>query len=139
MHCLKRGRRTAHDDNCFFHIYDSHEPPLLNSVFQSVLILLAGLALVGTTAPATDRIDRARANYEALLHGRIQLGQLTQQELRDIVDLDATLRARDDRTRSQRCVDEEVERLGGSPSRLAWRVLDLKCRAVGGSSVVPNE
>ncbi|QPC86430.1 hypothetical protein GA830_06520 [Mesorhizobium sp. NBSH29] len=122
-----------------FSILNFHETQWMRAFIRPALVLLAGLSLVANTASATDRIDRARANYEALLHGRIQLGQLTQQELRDIVDLDAALRARDDRTRSQRCVDEEVERLGGSPSRLAWRVIDLKCRAVGGSSVVPDD
>jgi hypothetical protein len=44
---------------------------------------------------------------------------------------------RDMRTRVQRCVDEEVDRLGGSPSRLAWRTIDLKCREIGGPSVIP--
>ncbi|TYB86070.1 hypothetical protein [Oceaniovalibus sp. ACAM 378] len=111
----------------------------MKSAFTTVLMLLAGLALVGATAPDSTRIDRARANYEALLQGRIQLGQLTPQDLRDILVLDRALRARDDGSRSQRCVDEEVERFGGSPSRLAWRVIDLKCREIGGSSVMPDD
>lgn len=34
---------------------------------------------------------------------------------------------KDTRTSRQRCVDEEVAREGGAPSRLAMRVIDLKC------------
>jgi len=34
---------------------------------------------------------------------------------------------KDTRTPRQRCIDEEVEREGGSPSELAMGVIDLKC------------
>lgn len=34
---------------------------------------------------------------------------------------------KDTRTPRQRCVDEEIEREGGSPSRLAMGAIDLKC------------
>ena len=34
---------------------------------------------------------------------------------------------RDTRSLKKRCLDEETERAGGSPSHLAQRVIDLKC------------
>lgn len=34
---------------------------------------------------------------------------------------------KDTRTPRQRCVDEEVAALGGSPSQLAMGAIDLKC------------
>lgn len=104
-----------------------------------VALLVAALGLMGNANLDSSRVDSARDNYSALLQGRIQLGQLSQQELRDILDLHRVLRERDDRSRSQRCVDEEVERLGGSPSELAWRIIDLKCREIGGDLAAPRD
>ena len=84
-------------------------------------------------APLLDRAARAHINLQAVQAGTRAIGDLTAQELQDVIDLDRLLRggALDTRNPVQRCVDREVQRLGGSPSRLAWRVIDLKCRDVG--------
>lgn len=37
------------------------------------------------------------------------------------------VRASDTRSPRQICIDEAVKKEGGRPSRLAWRVIDLKC------------
>lgn len=37
------------------------------------------------------------------------------------------VRPKDERTPRQRCIDEEIASLGGSPSRLALRSIGLKC------------
>lgn len=90
-------------------------------------------ALIGNGLPDNARWARARANYEALVQGRIVPGNLTQQERDDIVALDRALREgeRDTRTPSQRCVEEEISKAGGSPSFLERRVIDTRCREAG--------
>jgi hypothetical protein len=77
-----------------------------------------------------DRFSRARDNLVALRDGRISVADLTDLELQDVLDLDRALRDRNTDTRSpqQQCVDDEVRRAGGQPSRLEWSVIDLKCR-----------
>lgn len=83
---------------------------------------------------AIDRIARARTQYEALLRGVIGVGDLGPQDLQDVLDFDRMVRGGglDNRSFAQRCVDDEVQRLNGRPSELAWRVIELKCREVGG-------
>lgn len=85
-------------------------------------------------SPSFDRIARAQANYEALRRGDLSIRDLAPQDLQDIVDLDRALRSgqADTRAPAQVCVDDEVRRAGGRPSRLAWRVIELKCREIGG-------
>lgn len=82
--------------------------------------------------PVADRALRARAHLEALIAGRLSTSDLSPQELQDVIDFDRMVRGRaaatDTRSFSQRCVDEEVRRNGGNPSRLAWEVIRLKCR-----------
>lgn len=77
-----------------------------------------------------DRFARARDNLAALRDGRRSIGELTPQELQDVIDLDARARGSypDTRPTRQRCVDNEVRRLGGRPSQLDWQVIRLKCR-----------
>lgn len=86
-------------------------------------------------APAIveDRIARVRWNYEALLRGELAIRDLGPQDMQDIIDFDRALRGvqPDTRTPAQMCVDEEVRRAGGRPSRLAWQVIALKCREIG--------
>jgi len=36
-------------------------------------------------------------------------------------------RPKDIRTAKQACIDEQIEKIGGTPSRLERRVIDLKC------------
>lgn len=89
-------------------------------------------------APATpdqaeqsfDRFARARDNLTMLRDGRRQVSDLTPQELQDVIDFDRMLRgnAAETPTPRQQCVEDEVRRAGGNPSRLAWQVIRLKCR-----------
>jgi hypothetical protein len=82
------------------------------------------------TLPDVDRLARARDNLLALRDGRRAVGDLTAQELQDVIDLDRQVRgsATDTRSFRERCIDNEVRREGGNPSRLAWEVIKLKCR-----------
>lgn len=77
-----------------------------------------------------DRFARARDDLAALRDGRRAVGDLTRQELQDVIDLDRQVRgsAADTRSFRERCIDSEVQREGGNPSRLAWEVIRLKCR-----------
>ena len=80
-----------------------------------------------------DRFARARDNLLALVDGRISTSDLGPRELQDVLDFDRQVRGGASATRplSKRCVEEEVRRHGGRPTRLAWRVIDLKCRSMG--------
>lgn len=92
-----------------------------------------------TTAPSSldpvefERFQRARRNFDALARGFIRVADLGPQDLQDVLELDRLLRGGvlDQRSFAQRCVDDEVQRLNGRPSELAWRVIMLKCREVG--------
>lgn len=77
-----------------------------------------------------ERVLRARDNLVALRQGRITVADLTAQEQQDVLDLDRMTRGEgaDNRSFQQQCIDDEVRRAGGSPSRLAWQVIRLKCR-----------
>lgn len=77
------------------------------------------------------RAARAQANLLALRDGRLSVSQLSPQELQDVLDFDRLVRGGatfDNRTFAQQCVDEEVRRAGGQPTRLAWAVIKLKCQ-----------
>lgn len=81
--------------------------------------------------PGQERIARALANLEALRQGRRFTSDLSPQELQDVLELERIARSgalSDNRSFVQQCVDEEVRRNGGQPSRLAWEVIKLKCR-----------
>jgi len=77
-----------------------------------------------------DRLARARNNLILLRDGRLSVSALTPEELQDVLDLDRMVRstAGDPPSVRQQCVDDEVRRAGGRPSRLAWEVIRLKCR-----------
>lgn len=77
-----------------------------------------------------DRFARARDNYIALRDGRIGVNDLTPFELQDVLDLDRRTRGDypDTRSARERCVEAEVRRAGGRPSKLARQVIDMKCR-----------
>lgn len=79
---------------------------------------------------ASDRFARARDNLVAILDGRLTITALTPLELQDVIDLDRALRGNAAQQPSfrQQCIDDEVRRAGGRPSRLAWEVIRLKCR-----------
>ncbi len=84
-----------------------------------------------TRAPILpDRFTRARDNIIALRDGRLLIGDLNAEELQDVIDFDRRMRGDhlDNRSARERCIDDEVRREGGAPSRLAWEVIRLKCR-----------
>ncbi len=84
----------------------------------------------GLPGAPTERALRARANLEALLAGRIYTSDLSPQDLQDVLDFERMARGAypDNRTFQQQCIDEEVRRNGGNPTRLAWQVIRLKCQ-----------
>ena len=90
---------------------------------------ILALVMLGAATLSPVAADRARDNYEALLKGEIQLRQLTPSERAEILALLKMLR--DDRSPSERCFEEQLERAGGSPTRLDQEVIDLKCRPLG--------
>ncbi len=77
-----------------------------------------------------ERAVRARDNLVALRQGRIAVTDLTPEEQQDVIDLDRMTRGEgaDNRSVRQQCIDDEVRRAGGRPSRLAWEAIRLKCR-----------
>lgn len=77
-----------------------------------------------------DRFARARDNLTAILDGRLNISALTPQDMQDVIDLDRALRdpATPQPSFRQQCIDDEVRRAGGRPTRLAWQVIRLKCR-----------
>lgn len=79
---------------------------------------------------ALDRVARARDNLAAILDGRLNISVLSPEELQDVIDLHRSLRGNATAQPSfrQQCIDDEVRRAGGRPSRLAWEVIRLKCR-----------
>ncbi len=82
-------------------------------------------------APGQERLARAIANLEALRQGRRFTSDLSPEELQDVLELDRTARSGtlgDNRSFVQQCIDDEVRRNGGRPSRLAWGVIRLKCQ-----------
>lgn len=78
----------------------------------------------------TERAARAHANLEALLAGRIYTSDLSPQDLQDVLDFQRMARGDypDNRSFQQQCIDEEVRRNRGNPTRLAWEVIRLKCQ-----------
>lgn len=98
----------------------------------AAIVMAIGLGWQGGAA-AQDRYPQTLQNYQAVINGTKQLGELSPQELADIAELDRRIRAQkpDTRTPSQRCVDDEIKRAGGTASQLERRVIDMKCREVG--------
>jgi hypothetical protein len=84
----------------------------------------------GLPGAPTERALRARANLEALLAGRIYTNDLSPQDLQDVLDFERMARGvvPDNRSFQQQCIDEEVRRNGGNPTRLAWQAIRLKCQ-----------
>lgn len=81
-------------------------------------------------AVSNERAMQALANLEALRQGRLFVSDLSPQAMQDVLDLDRMLRGEgtDNRSYVQQCIDAEVSRAGGRPTRLAWEVIRLKCR-----------
>ncbi len=116
---------------------------ITTSVHAEQPLLRVGPAATPTPAPPpqpvptygfpgapSERALRARANLEALLQGRIYTSDLAPQDLQDVIDFDRMARGvvPDNRSFKQQCIDDEVARNGGNPTRLAWEVIRLKCQ-----------
>lgn len=93
-----------------------------------------GQAVVTNPAPAPAApapLDRARANYEAILRGETTLFALTPTEQDEVRALDRRIRAQqppDHRDPYERCLDAEQARLGHEPTALDQRVIETRCR-----------
>lgn len=100
---------------------------------MTVHLLALALALSGLGAPDPARLDRARANYEALAARRLHWNQLPAQELADLRAFAEALRrqVRDTRTPAQRCFDREFASYGRTLTDLQQRLIDLHCRPIG--------
>ncbi len=95
------------------------------------LLMAASLTMGGAPekAPEAGGRDRAIRNYEAVLSGEKRMTQLTREEVWALIQLDRRQRERylDRRSARERCIDEEIDNLGGRPTYLALRTIDLKC------------
>jgi hypothetical protein len=94
------------------------------------LIITAALALSALSASPRltgAGLDRAVHNYEAMLAGQRQLGDLTPQERLEVIELDRWLRAHDGKLPVE--TKQECEKRLGSatPTPLGDALLDLKC------------
>lgn len=113
---------------------------------KSISIVLGAALLAGPGLPAvaqssvspdppsatpTTPLDRARANYEAILRGEKTYFSLSPAEQREVAELDRQARAQpppDDRDAHERCRDAEYAKLGRAPSALDQRVIATRCR-----------
>ena len=101
------------------------------SILGAALLSALGPASVGTALATPAPIDRARANYEAILRGEKTFFNLTPTEQDEVRQLDRRVRATeppDTRDAYERCRDAEVARLGREPSDLDTRAIDTRCR-----------
>lgn len=104
----------------------------MNRTIAAFMIAAMGIASQGGVL-AQDRSAQARLNYEAVMSGARKITDLSTQELEDVNELDRRIRAQnpDTRTTSQRCVDSELKREGGSVTELQRRAIEMKCREAG--------
>ena len=121
-----------------FNDAERRQVPGTRNLRRVILAMVAGVSLMGNSAENSTQTDRAHAEHRAHASAQVQPGQISEAERRALLRLKRALREQDDRTPSERCVDEEVNRLDRQPSDLEWRTIDLKCREVGGPSVVPD-
>ena len=106
-----------------------------SKIMKPSIILSALAALMAISVPAAaqdERFDwqRADRNYQDLLRGTKQLAQLPYFERLELIEYRRWLEegTRDTRTRHQKCMDEEIERLGPNPTYLGMRTARMKCR-----------
>ena len=94
------------------------------------LMIAAALAWSATAAgPPLSGVDAqiALRNYEALLAGQVQLGNLSPKQRLDVIELDRWLRSQDGPAgpeTKQQCKERLASR---TPTRLEEALLDLKC------------
>jgi len=106
-------------------------------LMRLLIVIICVQCMVPANSLPAGRLNQARSNYAALEKGKIRPEQLTPQERRDVLLLLSLLSKEDNRSRSQRCVDEELAALGSPASDLAMRIIDLKCREPGARSARP--
>lgn len=76
-------------------------------------------------------IDRAQANYEAILRGEKTLFDLAPAQQDEVREFDRRIRAQqppDHRDPYERCLDDEHARLGREPTALDQRAIEARCR-----------
>lgn len=76
-------------------------------------------------------LDRARANYEAILRGEKTYFALSPAEQQEVAELDRRIRAQrppEDSDPHERCREAEYAKLGRAPSALDARVIATRCR-----------
>tara|TARA_R110000796_G_scaffold98628_5_gene206175 strand:- start:1463 stop:1846 length:384 start_codon:yes stop_codon:yes gene_type:complete len=121
-----------------FNDAERRQVPGTRNPHRLILAMVAGVSLTGNVGENSTQTDRAHADHRTYASAQMQPGQISEAERRALLRLKRALREQDDRTPSERCVDDEVARIDRSPSDLEWRTIDLKCREVGGPSVVPD-
>jgi hypothetical protein len=89
---------------------------------------LAGAVLALTSSAAAEGV-RAWTSQPAPAHDGRPFDRLSAWEVAALIDLDRRIRARsrDPRTAREKCVDQELDSLGRPPTRLALRIIGLKC------------
>lgn len=112
--------------------------PGTQNLHRLILAIMAGVSLMANSGNNSTQTDHAHAEHRAHASAQMQPGQISEAERRALLRLKRALREQDDRTPTERCVDDEVARIDRPPSDLEWRTIDLKCREVGGPSVVPD-
>ncbi|WP_447759986.1 hypothetical protein [Sphingopyxis panaciterrae] len=96
---------------------------------RALLPIVVAALFAAPAAHAESPAGRAKRNYEMLMRGQKQVGDLSPAERAEVARLDQLLRMqpRDTRPAAERCRDEEIKRAGGSPSELELRIIGLKC------------
>lgn len=95
---------------------------------NALIIAAIGLNMVAASpALSGPALDRALANYRALLAGQMQLGNLTPQARLDLLELERWLHNHEGIAPSE-TREQCLERLASeSPSDLELALVDLKC------------
>lgn len=96
---------------------------------RAFIPLVAAALIAAPAAHAETPAERAKRNYDLLMRGQKQIGDLSPAERAEVARLDQLLRTQphDMRPAAERCRDEEIRRAGGSPSELELRIIGLKC------------
>jgi hypothetical protein len=95
------------------------------------LAVYAGLAGVAVALASPAAADGAMAwtSQPAPASDDRPYDRLSASEVAALIDLDRRIRARsqDPRTAREKCIDQELDSLGRPPTRLALRIIGLKC------------
>jgi hypothetical protein len=100
------------------------------AAFLLALTLSAAAPARGASYPFPGfDLTRAVANYEALMRGTRQPGNLSAIELREVREIQRQIGAQhvDPGTSREQCIVEQTRARGGKLSDLAARIVDLAC------------